>query len=386
MLLRVLKIILLLIIVLVLSRNLLIKSSIENIFKSLKIEGFSLGKVNLLLKDFKLSLDLENINLKNNTIGNLKLVVNSIDYPLFTNSSYIRIKCESIDIQSLKANLTSLKQLFNIDSNKESKKDSRTSFALELIVDEINVKDFLANEYILVIDEMSFESIKKSLKLNKIQLLNKDTFFEIENLILDENIASANINSKDFNFTELLSVIGFDGKTGALSINSMNLNYDLIEQVLNGNFDFYVQQPSIRTLNFFRTILSKAFNESFNINNRKNAYLKAIGLIRENVINIKELSAKSNLASFSGNGTIGLFDQKLNLLIKLKGIEHFIPLETLKLNYIIPGDLIPISVKGTISEPKVNIALSKVVTTVEPKLLQKIQNSLIKILFNKPSP
>lgn len=205
--LRVLKIILLLIIVLVLSRNLLIKSSIENIFKSLKIEGFSLGKVNLSLKDFKLSLDLENINLKNNTIGNLKLVVNSIDYPLFTNSFYIRIKCESIDIQSLKANLTSLKQLFNIDSNKESKKDSRTNFA-----------------------------------------------------------------------------------------------------------------------------------------------------------------------------------QKLNLLIKLKGIEHFIPLETLKLNYIIPGDLIPISVKGTISEPKVNIALSKVVTTVEPKLLQKIQNSLIKILFNKPSP
>lgn len=207
MLLRVLKIILLLIIVLVLSRNLLIKSSIENIFKSLKIEGFSLGKVNLSLKDFKLSLDLENINLKNNTIGNLKLVVNSIDYPLFTNSSYIRIKCESIDIQSLKANLTSLKQLFNIDSNKESKKDSRTNF-----------------------------------------------------------------------------------------------------------------------------------------------------------------------------------DQKLNLLIKLKGIEHFIPLETLKLNYIIPGDLIPISVKGTISELNVNIALSKVVTTVEPKLLQKIQNSLIKILFNKPSP
>ncbi len=205
--LRVLKIILLLIIVLVLSRNLLIKSSIENIFKSLKIEGFSLGKVNLSLKDFKLSLDLENINLKNNTIGNLKLVVNSIDYPLFTNSFYIRIKCESIDIQSLKANLTSLKQLFNIDSNKESKKDSRTNFA-----------------------------------------------------------------------------------------------------------------------------------------------------------------------------------QKLNLLIKLKGIEHFIPLETLKLNYIIPGDLIPISVKGTISELNVNIALSKVVTTVEPKLLQKIQNSLIKILFNKPSP
>ena len=310
------------------------------------------------------------------------MIFDSFDFD-FVNK-FSKLKLKSLNIESLTGNIASFQSLINNQDTALNEPGKADSSDLDISIESIFIHGFLEKSHDLKAENLSFKTKDSSLRLKQLNLTNAESFFIVKNISLLNDTLIANIKSENFNFTKIPSSIGFtDFKLGTLTINKMNLNYQLLRENLNGDFDFHIQDPSVKTLNFFRTILARAFDDDFNINNRKNAYIKAKGEFKDSIAYIQELNSKSNLYSFSANGSLGVFDQKLDLLIKLKGVEHFIPLETLKLDYIIPGDLIPISVKGTIAEPKVSLALSKVVTTVEPKLLKKVQDSFMELLFNK---
>lgn len=76
--------------------------------------------------------------------------------------------------------------------------------------------------------------------------------------------------------------------------------------------------------------------------------------LKDNILHTTVLDLKSKIVNASGEGQVNLKSKDINYNINVKGLSSYLPLEQMKLNYLIPAsNIFTIKVNGTYDKPSI---------------------------------
>lgn len=157
---------------------------------------------------------------------------------------------------------------------------------------------------------------------------------------------------------------------------SMNLeNGKLLTDSIYGSGNIILYNGKFKLINIIKPVICKFSckdDKEIDLEDSNNFdTLTANFKIKNETIKLNDIRFKNSYANAKGKGKIS-FDSKIDFDLYLAGLDTYLPIETLKLNYLLPQGLMPVKISGSIYKPIVFPNPMSLPQSMKPGIIDKL--------------
>ena len=159
------------------------------------------------------------------------------------------------------------------------------------------------------------------------------------------------------------------------SISTLINDGEIVMDSIAGSGDLILYNGKFKLIDIVKPIINKFArqnDEQSDLEDSKNFdKLTAHFNIKNKTVELKNIKFKNFYANAKGKGKIG-FDSKIDFDLYIAGLDNYLPIEKLKLDYLLPQGLMPVKIRGTIDKPIIFPNPIDLPNSLKPGIINKL--------------